>query len=165
VEVRQYVGTGVRTPISRVVGATAEARQRKQPAVAVPFEEMLAAASPTARAVDDKLLELAARLGLTVHETKTAHQLRMGSRSVVHFYPGWGDTGALEANLNQLRRAGRVEQANRVLEGFQSLSPTRSLTAKYPWIDGSAVDGASWAVAAATIEDELLPALRAALED
>jgi hypothetical protein len=160
VEVQQYAAPGVRTFIPRVVGATSLARQRKQPTATVPYDELLATASPTAQQLEQRSAELATELGMETRVSTKARQVAYGGKTVFQTYPVWGANGALEVNLTFLRARvgdGLALQTRQILE---DINGGQRLTDKYPWLDGR-VALAGWNEFRRHIETVVLPALRA----
>lgn len=157
VEVRQYVGDGVRTLVPRVVGATAAAAIRKQSGPQLSYDELLATAGTTARELDCRIVTLAEQLGLTVRNTRKARQVVHGEGTVFQYYPTWGTDGALEVNLTHLRHAGRNDAATTTREELSSIAG-RTVSAKAPWLTVGEVLP-YWDRFGALVRDTVLPAL------
>jgi hypothetical protein len=159
VELKQYLAPGVRTLIPRVIGATTLASQRKQSGAEVSYDELLSGATQVARQVEQLSQELAIELGLTTRTSKRARQVVIGGRTVFQFYPTWGEHGALEVNIDQLRRSGFDAAADEVQALFGQISPAQKVAPKYPWIDGEAALS-RWGDVKDLVRDTLMPALR-----
>jgi hypothetical protein len=131
IELQHYRGEGVRTLVPRLIGATSAAQQTKGPRDPRPLEDVLAAASPEVRQLDELLRVWALSQQLETTQTPRAKQVKgHNGETVVQFYV---ENGELEFNLAALTSRGLtdvVEQVGLVLDDISG----RQLTRKSPFV-------------------------------
>lgn len=130
VEVRQYVGSGRRTLVPRVIGLTGAAQQIKVGAGHRPrYSQLLADAPPEVRELEARLLAWAEELGLGTRLAAASRQfVTADGRAVLQLYPSYG---VVEFAIEPLRQAGRAADADSFLGRLTALA-SKKLALKYP---------------------------------
>ncbi|MCC5953680.1 MAG: hypothetical protein JJU45_16430 [Acidimicrobiia bacterium] len=110
IEIRQYVGGGMRAMVPSVIGQTAAARTTKRRASdGREFGELAAEMGATFHAAQAKLDEWAEREGLVVAEQGKSRRYLLGDRPIVYLFPGSDAiellTQPLEPDTTWLREA------------------------------------------------------------
>lgn len=90
IEIRNYEGDGLRALVPRVVGLTEAAtdRKRRQSGPSIPLSEVWSSAPDAVVEARRLLDEWAARSGVDVIEGGKSRRYRVGSSTLMYFYPG-----------------------------------------------------------------------------
>lgn len=122
VELRQYrTPNGPQVLVPRVLGMTAAAKSTKR--TSLPYEELLAEASPATREVEDRLIEWTSRRGLDHDRTPKGRKFfAEGGVHLFYLYPGWD---SLEFSLQTIREGdpAMADQLMADLASFSSRAP------------------------------------------
>lgn len=172
VELRQYVGQGVKALVPRVIGLTEAARERKErtsssgaPAKgATTRETFLALAPADTRALLSTILDGAAQTGYEVKWGTKGFSLRLalaeGKKSVFYGYPpgvmGGGVAPSVEAYTGYLRDPAAKEQLAALFLRVPGFTRVSDLTIRCILSNGASVDADAVAKALETASRELL---------
>ena len=138
VELRQYrTPDGPQVLVPRVIGITAVAKSAKN--VTVPYEDLLAEATPETRDVERSLLDWAKRTGVRTALTATGRKFASPEGvTLFYFFPRWG---SIDFPMEPIRDS-NDELADQLHQAMMSVSSKR-LTEKNPSLSTKDV-AAAW---------------------
>lgn len=156
IEVPQYVGSGQRALVPRIVGNTTAAQRVKAEAKRLSLDEMLSQADAGTQQLADKLEQWTVERGGILRRAPASIGYVVDDHQVVRLYAA---DGSLEFGLSRLRERGLGEQADALWTRLSKMCPGKKLAKKHLYLPPSDVLR-NWE----EFEGEILPAYMEYLE-